>query len=443
LAVTPFENRSLDSADVYLAATLTEDVTSALAASHAVRLLGASGRGAAYRLTGSVRRENGVERVSARVERVAGGEILWTGTLFGGRSEAPLADQLAQQVLQRLGLRGAETAVGRGADRPIDPVTFDLYRRGRYLARRRTQADVTAGLDLLSRAVARDSSFALAWAEIATTYGYVLQWNIPLPAVPAESVLARELGASTRALLSDSTRSDIWVARATALIDVEPTSRVAAIRAYRRALAIDSLNADAWSRLGVALEEAGDPVEGARALKRSLALDPTSPVALVNYGLWHLYWNRQFDSAKVIADSALAVDPAYISGHRTAGTVALARGDYAGAEAQFETARNIGPGIERVWSLAGLAVAAIARGDSVRARALVTEMEGMTNAAAPSLHAAVFLAWGLTAIGEHSRALDWLERFHPAGSLHFQMHLKDGPLDPLRNEPRFRRLVGP
>jgi len=445
LIVVPFENRSRDTADLYLAATLTEDITSALAAAHAVRLLSAQGsrRGAEYRLSGSVRRENGVERVSARLERAASSEILWTTALDGGHIAIPIADQLARLVLQRLGLRPASAPVAASTARPVDPVTADLNRRGRYFARRRTQADVAAGLDLLARAVARDSSFALAWAEIATTYSYVNAWHIPLASVPAESVLIRGLDASTRALLADSTRAEIWVARATVLADVEPTTRASVIRAYRRAIALDSLNVGAWGGLGTALEESGDSIAGAQALTRSLTLDPTNSAGLVGLGLWHYYWHRHYDSAKVMADSLLGVDPTNISGRRMAGTVALARGEYAVAEAQFEAARNIGPGVERVWSLAGLAVAAVARGDSARARSRIAEMEAIADASAPDLHGAIFIAWGYTALGDHGRALDWLERFHPAGSLHFQRHLLDGPLDPLRNEPRFRRLLGP
>jgi hypothetical protein len=70
-------------------------------------------------------------------------------------------------------------------------------------------------------------------------------------------------------------------------------------------------------------------------------------------------------------------------------------------------------------------------------------MESIVDASAPSLHGAIFIAWGYAALGDHARALDWLERFQPTGHLHFQRHLLDGPFDPLRNEPRFRRLAGP
>src|SRR2546427_5257804 len=55
----------------------------------------------------------------------------------------------------------------------------------------------------------------------------------------------------------DSTSVDAWLSRAWASEDVDPTTRGPVLRALRRALALDSLNADAWDRLAMALEETG------------------------------------------------------------------------------------------------------------------------------------------------------------------------------------------
>jgi len=54
----------------------------------------------------------------------------------------------------------------------------------------------------------------------------------------------------------------------------------------------------------------------------------------------------------------------------------------------------------------------------------------------------VNIAAAYAALGEVGRALAWLERYRPVRDLHFQLHLRlDPPLDPLRNQPRFRALL--
>ena len=440
LVVTPFESRARDTADAYLAAALTEDVTTALAASHLVRLVSprASRRGAQYVLAGSVRPGAGVVRLTARLERAGTGEILWT-TSFDAPSAQSVgtADTLTTRVLARLGVRGRVTV---RESRPVNPVARDLYLRGRYYALRRNAADIARGMALLRQAVAADSTYGLAWAAIARALDFAINFRIPVPGMSQDSLVIYELEASNRALVSDSTSPEIWIARSFALRNLDRTTRTAPLHALRRALALDSLNAPTWSAMVMVLEEAGDSAAAIHAARRAIALDPGGLDGLTN-GALHFYWTRQLDSAAVWADSLVDNDPAYISGRRLAGTVALARGRLAEAEAQFSAARTIGPGPERVWALAGLACVAVARGDTARARALVAEAESLTERDNPALHSAVFLAWGYAALGQHAAALDWLERYQPAGDRHFQLHLLDAPLEPLRGEPRFRALL--
>jgi hypothetical protein len=57
-------------------------------------------------------------------------------------------------------------------------------------------------------------------------------------------------------------------------------------------------------------------------------------------------------------------------------------------------------------------------------------------------HLALFVAQAHAALGERDKAETWLERYAPREDLHFQLHLRcDPPLDPLRNDQRFRALL--
>ena len=323
---------------------------------------------------------------------------------------------------------------------PPDPVAYDLFSRGRYEASRRTAASLSRAVAFFSQSIRRDSAFAPGWAALAAVLHNANRWGFPVRGVPRESLLTREIMASDRALQLDSTGVEAWLTRASASEDVDPTSRGPALRAIRRALALDSLNAVAWDQLAMALEEAGHRDSAGAAWHRAVALDP-GYVRAKTFLAIHYWWWRAYDSAAVWADSAVATDPLYGLGRVVAGQVALARGRRDEAQSQLAAAGRLptGPGSAGLSGFVSLAVAA---GDTVAARHLVAEAEARTDPAAPDNHSAVNIAAAYAVLGEADRALMWLERYRPVRDLHFQLHLRlDPPLDPLRREPRFQALL--
>lgn len=440
LTVHPLENRSADTLDAYLAATLTEDVTAALAETRAIRLVRARGAGGpgAYDLRGSVRRSGGTLRLIAQLER--GGEIVWSTRLDETTARAAaLPDTLAAGVLAALGIA---TRPPRAAPRrAVDAAAYDLYLRGRYQLARRTEGSVTRAIALFGDAIARDSTFALGWAWLARAIQFAGIWGYPVPGVSRDGMLARELAASDRAVELDSLSPEVLLMRARVVRDVDPTSRTSALLAVRRALALDSLNADAWTQLGLALSEIGDSAGAVSALERAVAVDPGHLEGLAFHGQMAL-WGRDYATAVARADSALAVEPAYLFAHNLAAWAALGRGDRGRAEASFGAARRVATGRERIQPLAGLAIVAAADGDTTRARALLAEAEALEDATAPTVHGAVYLATGRLALGDVPAAMGWLERYRPRADLHFQLHLRREPaLDALRGRAEFRRVL--
>jgi tetratricopeptide (TPR) repeat protein len=262
-----------------------------------------------------------------------------------------------------------------------------------------------------------------------------------VPGVPAESLLVRQLEASERAIELDSLNPETWLARADVSRFVDPTTRTGALAATRRALTLDPRNAEAWHRLGVTLEELGDRDGALKSLRRSIALAPGRGHYLAFLSN-HFYWWREYDSAAVWGDSAVAVDATLPYAREVAGAAALALGRRDVAEGDYEAARRLNPGPIAVRALEGLAEVAAEQGDRASARSLVTKAEALTNPAAPTVHAAISIASAYAAIGQDARALQWLERYQPRRDLHFQLHLRrDLRLDPLRGHPRFRHLL--
>lgn len=435
VGIVAFENRSVGDTDATLIGTFTEGVTQSLVAAHSVQVsrLPRGGRGTQYLLTGSMRRTRDTVEVAAELERAGSGEILWATRLkVGDASDLP--DTIAAEVL---------TALGVPADRArarANPDAYGLYLRGRDQISRRTPASLARAVMLLDQSIRRDSTLARGWAGLARALHFANRLRAPIPGVPRDSLLAREIRASERAVELDSADVEVWLTRALVSEDLDPTSRAPALHAIRRALALDSLNAEAWHRLAFALEETGDRNGAGLAWRQAVALDPGHLEAMAFLAL-HYWWWHVYDSAAVWADSVVATDPTYLLGRVTAGQVALERGRRDEAEAQLSTVLPLALGPTNA-GLSGLVSLAVAAGDRARAQWLLRTAEARTDSSDPDVHGAVNIAAGFVAIGDFDRALRWLERYRPMRDLHFQLHLRlDPPLDPLRRYPRFQALL--
>jgi tetratricopeptide (TPR) repeat protein len=179
--------------------------------------------------------------------------------------------------------------------------------------------------------------------------------------------------------------------------------------------------------------------------RRSLQVAPRYTQSLAFLGLAH-YWRRQYDSAAVWADSAIAIDPTYLLGRSSAGFVALEQGQFSRAAAAFDAARRLSTDIEVLNSIQNSALVEARAGNREAARALLRQTESEASAYSPApLHTVVYRAQAYAAIGDVQRAIDWLSRFQPRRGLHFQLHLRcDPPFDPIARDPRFLALrMGP
>jgi Flp pilus assembly protein TadD len=322
-----------------------------------------------------------------------------------------------------------------------DPQTLALYRQGTEQMRRRTQGSLLRSIALFTEATRRDSGFALGWVGLAQALGWARTWEFDVPGVPSDSLLARRIDATERAIQLDSLDPAVWLLRSGVAAAVDPTSRDVALDAVRRALALDSLNADAWQRLGVIREELGDGDGALHALRRSVALNQGAGPGLPFLSN-HFYWWRQFDSALVWARRAVATSPTFPYAWEVLGAAALESDSLDRAEAAYEAARRLDTGPTAVRALEGLAEVSVRRGDTTRARRYIVEAESLVARRRLSDHAAIAIGSAHAAAGEPSRALAWLERYRPRGDLHFQLHLRRDPqLDRLRANPRFSALI--
>jgi tetratricopeptide (TPR) repeat protein len=328
----------------------------------------------------------------------------------------------------------------KAPERQPDSAAVSAYQRGMARIAQRTQRTAVEGLALIDEAIRLDSGFALAWAGRAHAFNWAYTWHFNIPGVPRDSLLARALEASERALDLDTLDASVWLVSATIAGAVDPTRRDLPIRSVRRAIALDSMNARAWMQLGITQQDLGQMDSALVSFRRGMVIGKRT-VGTPGYAN-HFYWRREYDSAAVWSDSAMKYSPRLPYAWELAGATAIMRQQYDDAQAYYEAAIRLDQGPTRVRGLEGLAEIAAIRGDTAKALKIIVQAEALTDSTEPDSHAVISLASAYATLGDGRKAIEWLEKHESRRSLHFQLHLQRDPmLDPLRRNPRFVALI--
>ena len=437
-----FTTAAGDTASAYLATTLEQDVTAALAASRAARVfvMDSARLSSGYAVRAIATHAADAVEVKLSVTLEPTGEFKGQRVVRRPLGRARELPELATDaILEIVGRPRAATRPGRSAT--ADSIAYDLYLRGRHQTDQRTEASTQRAVALFRTAVQRDSNFAEAWAGLARALQQVKLRRYRVPDIPDERVLSTMYDASERALEADSTRSFVWIARGLTFRDLEPSSRRNALLAYQRAIALDSNNADAWHYAALAWDDSLEPARAVASWRRAVRIDPTHRLAL-GFLAQHYNWMHQFDSARFWADSGLRIDPKYLLARQQLGLAYLYRRDTIRAAENFRAAIQIGTGPDEVAGWIGLTEIALEGRNRRAADTLFTHALALVDTLHPALHDAVNVAWGYVAFGDSPRALQLLERYNPTADSHFQLHLHCDPgLDPLRSMARFKNLL--
>jgi TolB-like protein/tetratricopeptide (TPR) repeat protein/tRNA A-37 threonylcarbamoyl transferase component Bud32 len=349
VAVLPFQNLG-DTADVYFAEGITDAVRGKLtslpgmfvtASNSSNQYRGTTkspqeiGRelGVDYLLIGKVRwakAKEGASRVQVSPELI---EVRTARATWQQPFDAALTDvfkvqgDIAGQVAAALDVALGASQQRALAERPTTNLTaYDVYLKGAAArARSSDPATLRAAVGHFERAVALDSTFAVAWAALSEAasllYGPALS---PQLAEQSRSAAERAIALNPRLpegyrALGDYYRRVVGDgARATA--------------EYRRGLEIAPSNADLLRVLAYAEQNRGQWEASLEHLTRSQRLDPRS--VLTAQGLANtLVTLRRYSEALAAADRALALEPADLSTIENKAMAYLGQGNLAEARA--------------------------------------------------------------------------------------------------------------
>jgi tetratricopeptide (TPR) repeat protein len=244
--------------------------------------------------------------------------------------------------------------------------------------------------------------------------------------LPGDSLLARAVQASRRAVELDPNDPESWIATARVAAGVDPGGRSGVITAARHALALDSTSvesSESWFDLGLAHQELLKDSLAEREWLRAVAVDPTNVQAL-SFLAGHYRWIGEPERGAIYADSAVALDPVFVVAREAAWQIAAARGRWDEVEQHASALQRSALGQPQEFAIAGLVRAKIGRGDTAGARALVRQAAAVFDSTKPTVHQALYIGASLAAVGDTASAVRWLKAFQPHEDLHFQLHMK-------------------
>ena len=186
VAVLYFENLSGAKEDEYLRDGITEDVITELSK---IRGLNVFSRptvlafrdkqvtpaqigqqlGAAYVLTGTLRRSGARLRITAQLVDTHTDFPLWSDRFDREMKDVfEIQDEMARKIAEALRVTLSPQELEALAVKPTENLqAYDLFLRGKRYARRQTRQDLEFALQMFENAVAMDPSFALAYAACA------------------------------------------------------------------------------------------------------------------------------------------------------------------------------------------------------------------------------------------------------------------------------------
>ncbi|MGH7555574.1 MAG: tetratricopeptide repeat protein [Longimicrobiales bacterium] len=323
IAVLPFENIGGDPENEYFSDGITEDVIAQLTklgdlkvisrtsvmtykdASKPTRQI-ADELGVATILDGTVRRSEGRVRVVAQLVDARSDEQLWADTYDRDlRDIFAIQSDISQRIARALQTQLSTDDRARLERRPTEDLkAYDLYMRGRYFWNKRSSEGLQRAAEFFQQAIARDSSFALAFAGLADVYAILPSYQRQ----PPSDEHARARAAATRALAIDPQLGEAHAALG--YVSWYEWDWDTADREFRQAIDFNPGYATAHQWYGLFLAAWNRVPDGEARMARAAQLDPLSLIINAELGLVR-FFARRYDDAIAQLHRTLEMDSTF------------------------------------------------------------------------------------------------------------------------------------
>ncbi len=449
LAVLPFENLSRDPENDYLSDGITGSLINNLATVPKLRVMAQStvfrykgreidpqavGRELHVRavLTGRMMQSGGSLRIGTELVDVATGSQLW-GAQFDRKPGDifVIQDEISNEISGKLRLQLTRAEKKRLIKRHTeDAEAYRLYLQGRHHENRWTEEGFYKAISVFQQAIQKDPGYALAHAGIADCY-VLLGWNSYLP---PKDAFPKGKAAAMDALEIAPDLCEAHTALA-AVLWLHDWRWPEAQKEFQRSLELNPCYPTANHYYAEFLMTMGRHAEALTWMQKSLELDPLSLIINVAIG-WAHYHAAQYDEAVAQLQRTVELDPNYPMTYWILGLIYR-------KTTRYDLA--IGAG-EKSVSLSGgspLMRAALAQtfATASAAQQAIQVLDDLQKLAKQRYVVPHYFAGIYVGLGEHDRALEYLEKSY-AEHCHWLIYLHIDPsMDDLRNDPRFQDLL--
>ena len=449
VAVLPFHNLSADPENEFFADGITEDVIAQLSKIRSLRVIG---RGSVMKfkardrslreigatldvatlLEGSVRRAGSRVRIVSQLIDLESDRHLWAETYDRELTDIfAIQSDVAVQIATALEAELSHEERTQLRKEPTDDVeAYRLYLQGRYCIQRWTHEGLDQGLRHLEEATARDPSYALAYASMAYAYtdiGVGVAGSLP----PDEAFrLAKDTVARALELDPELAEAHAVLGHLKYVCDYDWAGAEAELK---RAIELNPNSGDAFDIYGLLLSSQERYDEAVEAQQRAHELDPLAH--RMDIVTTYLRMGRYDDALRRVT-KIIEVEPHLALGYLTLGWTYLLKGMQGEGLAAMEKAISLSPDNALYLAQLGQAYGMVGRTDQARESLRRLEEWARQRYISP-----YHFAYVHTGLGEHERALDWLERAYDerAGGI---WGIKGSFLfRSLRSSPRFQALL--
>jgi eukaryotic-like serine/threonine-protein kinase len=450
LAVLPFENATRDPENEYLSDGIAGSLINTMATLPKLRVMAQStvfrykgggidpqavGHELNVRavLTGRIIQSGEALRIGAELVDVATGSQLWgaqyhrkPGDIFS------IQDEISNEISEKLRLKLTRDEKKRLSKRPTtDADAYRLYLKGRHHWDRWTEEGFYKAIEYFQLAIEKDPSYALAYCGVSDAY-VLLGWNSYLP--PKEAFPKAKM-AAMRALRLDGDLGEAHTPLA-AVLWLHEWEWKQAQAEFQRSLALNPSYPTANHWFAEYVMTMGRQAEAIEKMKASRELDPLSLIISVAIG-WANYMGRRYDEAIEQLRRTVELEPDYPVAYWILGLVLRKMGQLEQAITEGEKGVQLSGGSPLMS--AALAQTLASAGEGAKAMQILGDL---ANLAKQKYVSPYFFAGIHICLGEHDRAMEFLEQSYNERS-HWLIYLHIDPgMDPLRSDPRFQDLLG-
>jgi TolB-like protein/Tfp pilus assembly protein PilF len=489
IAVLPFQNLSDNKEDEYFSDGITEDILTQLSKIGDLKVVSRTsvmkykdtrksireiGRelDVANILEGSVRRAGGRVRIASQLINTLTDEHLWAETYDRDMKDIfSIQSDVAQRIASSLKAQLSSDELLRlkkPSTQNLD--AYSYYLRGRDYYNRYTREDNERAIEMFTRAIAADSTYALAYAGLGDAYALrTVRYSLSKEWADSAVVI------STKAIALDPDLADGY--KALGLACEGKGRKRQALEYYYKAVKLNPNYAPVVANIGWINNELGNYDEALFWMKKSLSLNPgaahryayvammygslgddssaiewygkalTRQPDLVNGGLVELAYvyltEGGLDSARAQIGRAISLQPNEVRTLEAAGTVELFARNYGRARQYFEKSVALssleeGPGVPLAYTLIKLGKHANATSilDSTLASYAHSIDQGDEN-----LSTFMYIAYIYSIRGDTTRSLQWLQRAVDMGYRDYRWTTVDPLMENTRPTAQFKAIM--